>query len=377
MELNAEIKGALDAHGAALEKAIEKFDGQLKDTGTVATEAKAEVKALSEKFESTVTELVQKMDKASDKTNVLLTAGAEFVASDKFKSLVSGQTEKARVEVKNTVLSGSTTVFPDQRPGVIPGNFLPTTIRQLLPSVPVTGNMVNSLRELSWTNSAAEVSQGTAKPESDITFEPYNVPITTVAHFIKVSKQLLADAPAIAAYINVRLFDGLAQKVDAQLLIGNGTSPALSGLTDSGNYTAFTALSSANLVESINRAKYVMWATGNVPDSVIVNPADWGEMELAREGAGTGAYLYGAPGTNAGMNPFGLQVALSNHMPAGNFLIGSLRSSAMVYNREGAVIEAGFVNADFTLNLVTLRAEERLGLGCERPAGIYYGDFSL
>jgi HK97 family phage major capsid protein len=100
-------------------------------------------------------------------------------------------------------------------------------------------------------------------------------------------------------------------------------------------------------------------------------------MELAREGAGTGAYLYGAPGTNAGMNPFGLQVALSNHMPAGNFLIGSLRSSAMVYNREGAVIEAGFVNADFTLNLVTLRAEERLGLGCERPAGIYYGDFSL
>ena len=376
-ELNAEIKGALDAHGAALEKAIQKFDGQLKDTGTVATEAKAEVKALSEKFEATVTELVQKMDKASDKTNVLLTAGAEFVASDKFKSLVSGQTEKARVEVKNTVLSGSTTVFPDQRPGVIPGNFLPTTIRQLLPSVPVTGNMVNSLRELSWTNSAAEVSQGTAKPESDITFEPYNVPITTVAHFIKVSKQLLADAPAIAAYINVRLFDGLAQKVDAQLLIGNGTSPALSGLTDSGNYTAFTALSSANLVESINRAKYVMWATGNTPDSIIVNPADWGEMELAREGAGTGAYLYGAPGTNAGMNPFGLQVALSNHMPAGNFLIGSLRSSAMVYNREGAVIEAGFVNADFTLNLVTLRAEERLGLGCERPAGIYYGDFSL
>jgi hypothetical protein len=36
----------------------------------------------------------------------------------------------------------------------------------------------------------------------------------------------------------------------------------------------------------------------------------------------------------------------------------------------------GYVNDDFTKNLVTIRAEERLGLGVERPNGIYYGNIT-
>jgi hypothetical protein len=36
----------------------------------------------------------------------------------------------------------------------------------------------------------------------------------------------------------------------------------------------------------------------------------------------------------------------------------------------------GYQNADFTNNLITIRAEERLGLGVDRPAGVYYGDFT-
>jgi len=372
-----EIKAALDAHGKAIDAAIEKHEGQIKEQGKANDEVRAEVKVLSEKFEKSITDIVRKMEKAGDDRVVDITAGAEFIKSEAFKQVAAGQANKARIEVKNTVVTGPTTVQPQLQPGVIPGNFLPLTLRQVIPAITVSSNSVNSLRELSWTNDAAEVSEGSAKPESDITFEEYDVAIRTVAHWIKVSNQLLADAPAIAAYIDVRLRDGLAQRIDRQLLLGNGTSPNLSGLTDTGNFTAFTATTGANLVESINKAKYAMWATGNVPDTVIVNPADWGAMEVKREGAGTGAYLYGAPGIAASMNPFGVQVVLSNNMPVGYFVIAALRSSAIVYQRAGAVVEAGYVNDDFTKNLVTLRAEERLGLGVDRPAGVYYGDFSL
>lgn len=371
MEL--ELKNALDAHGKAIDDAIAKFEGQLAETGKADSEIRGEVKALSEKFESALTEIAQKMATADEGKVSQLSAGAEFVRSEGFKQLASRQVNSARIEVKNTVVADSTTTFPDQRPGVIPGNFLPLTIRQVLPTIAVSTNAVNALREASWTNSAAETAQAAAKPESDITFAPYNVVIETVAHWIKVSNQLLADAPAVAAYIDTRLRDGLAQRVDRQLLLGNGTSPNLSGLTDAGNFTAFTPASGANLVESINKAKYQLWAIGQSPDTVIVNPADWGAMELAREGAGTGAYLYGAPGTHAGTNPFGVRVVLSNHMPQGSFLIGNLRGAATVYQRQGAVVEMGFVNDDFTKNLVTIRAEERLGLGVDRPSAILYG----
>jgi len=345
--------------------------------GKAFEETKQQVQKLAKQFDEVQTEVAQKIDSMkSGSPAAAESAGAEFIKSEQFKQLIAGNVQRARIEVKNTVTSGSTTVFPDQRPGIIPGNFLPLTIRELFRAIPVTTNMVNSLREASWTNDAAEVSQGAAKPESDITFEQYNVPITTVAHWIKVSNQLLADAPAVMAYIDTRLRDGLAQRIDLQLLKGNGTSPNLSGLTDSGNFTAYTATSGDLLVDAINRAKYALWATGNMPDVVIVNPADWGAMERTREGAGTGAYLYGLPGTMGNANPFGVRIVLSNNMDAGKFLIGAVDASCALYVRQGSTIEMGYVNTDFTQNLVTIRAEERLGLGVERPSAILYGSFS-
>lgn len=367
-----------------LEASIKKFEGQLEEKGKVDEETRAEVKALSEDFQKTraeITELAQKMTegfKAAEQPQII-TAGAEFIKSDKFREFVErkGEIAKIRLEVKNTVTSDSNTVFPQQNGGVIQGNFAPLTVRGVLTSVPVSTNQVNSLREASWNNSAAPVAQGGAKPESDITFEPYNVSIETVAHWIKVSNQLLADAPAIAAYIDTRLRDGLGQIVEAQLVNGNGSTPNLSGLTDSGNYVAYSATSDDLLVDAINRAKYALWAaTGVAPDTVFVNPADWGAMERTREGAGTGMYLYGLPGMGAGVNPFGVRVVLTNNVASGKFIIGAVRQAAVLYVRQGAVVEMGYINDDFTKNLVTIRAEERLGLGVERPSLMYYGNFT-
>lgn len=376
--MDDQIKSALDAHGAAIEAAIKKYDGQISEAGKADSEIRAEVKALSEKFEKTVTELAQKMTSApvSGAPEASGSAGEQFVKSDAYAALVRGDRHMARVEVKNTVQSLGTTAFPMQKPGVIPGVFDPLTIRAALRAIPVSTNAVNSLREASWTNDAAEVSQGGAKPESDVTFENYNVNITTVAHWIKVTNQLLADAPAVVQYIDLRLRDGLAQRVDLQLLKGNGTAPNLSGLTDSGNYTAYTPHSDDLLADAINRAKYQLWADGYMPDAVIVNPADWGAMERTRDGGTTGAYLYGAPGSVASMNPFGVRVIMSNHMTAGYFLVGALDMAAALYTRSGAVVEMGFVSDDFTKNLVTIRAEERLGLGVERPSAVLYGQFT-
>jgi len=375
-EIKTQVEDGFKSLQAQLDSRLKEHTAQIEKNGEASTELTGIIDELSAKYKEMrdeLADLAQRQTPASLEEQKAKTAGAEFISSDQFKAMASGEREKARFEVKNTVVSGDNMPFEMQRPGVIPGSFAPLTIRQMIPTITVASNSVSSLRELAFTNAAVEVAEGALKPESDITFEPYNVQVETVAHWIKVSNQLLADAPAVAAYIDTRLRDGLAQRIDRQLLLGDGVTPNLSGLTDAGNFTAFTATSGANLVESINKAKYNRWAVGEVVDTVIVNPADWAEMELLREGSGTGAYLYGAPGTNAGAQPFGVSVVMSQHMPAGSFLIGSLRSSAIIYQRQGAVVEMGFVNDDFVKNLVTLRAEERLGLGVDRPAGIMYG----
>ena len=385
VDMKAVIEAGLKAQGERLQAAIDKFEGQLAEKGKVDTETKGEVRELSEQYRqiaATLNDLAQKQPSLATLPPASLTAGQEFIASAAYKAFAESNgatgSGRVRIEVKNTVTSGSTTAFPDQKPGIIAGSFVPLTVRAALTSIPVTSNQVNTLRELAWTNSAAEVSQGAAKNESDITFENYDVSIKTVAHWIKISNQLMADAPAVVAYIDTRLRDGLAQRVDNQLINGNGTSPNISGLTDSGNYTAYTPTSDDNLIDAINRLKWAMWAAGEMADVVIVNPADWGAMERTRETAngGSGSYLYGMPGFSAGMNPFGMRVVVTPYLAAGKIIMGSLNRSAMIYNRSGAVIEMGFVNDDFTNNLCTLRAEERLALACERPAGIRYGNFT-
>ena len=382
MDTNA-LQPLLDAHLKAVDSAIEKYHGQLAENGKVANEARDEVKRVTEQFKElndSLRELSQKAQAFETHGNAAAqaqkSAFAQFVETSEFKALAAGQTKSARVEVKNTVVNGAGTTFPFQRPGMIPGSFVPTTVRETLRVIPVSTNAVESLRELSWTNSAAEQSEGAAKNESDITFQQYDVPIRTVAHWIKMSNQLLADAPATAAYIEVRLRDGLAQRVDSQLINGNGTSPNISGFTDSGNFTAYTPASDDNLVDAINRIKWAMWASGNAPDTVYVNPADWGALERLREGTNSGTYLYGAPGTSAHANPFGLTIVPTPYLAAGKIIVARLSDSALIYQRAGAVIEMGYVNDDFTRNLVTVRGEERLGLACDRPAGIYFGDFT-
>ena len=361
--IKSELEKKLDA-------AIVKHEGQIGENAKADNEIRAEVKALADQFKKEMDELAQRMEKAGDDEPSVKSAGEQFVQSDEYKSFQSRQRESVRLEVKNTISSDSNSVFPLQRPGIIPGNFTPVTLRSVIPTIRVAGNAVNHLRENAWTNNAREVTQAQAKPESSLTFTTKNFTIETVAHFLKVTEQLAADAPAVMDYINVRLRHGLASKIETQLVSGDGTSPNLSGFTDSGNYTAYSlAASGDNLHDAANKVKYAMWAaTGIAPDTLVVNPADWGAEERTREGS-SGMYLFGGPSLA------GVRVVISSAVSAGNILAMNMAEAAVVFERQGATIEIGRTGSDFTSNLLTIRAEERLALAVLRPSLVYYGDF--
>lgn len=372
------IKSLQEKLGGELKAAMEKYDGQFAAEGRVSSDNTAAVQALSLRFDSALTEIAQKMDAVKVSAAPFMSAGDEFVKSEAFKALTERRSPSARIEIKNTIPStASTTSFPQNMTGIVPGIFKPLTIRDILPSGTTGAIMVVGMKEATRTNSAAEVAQGAAKAESSLTFSQYNVPIETVAHFIKVSSQLLADAPAVVSYVDTFLRYGLEERIDLQLLKGDGSTPNLSGILDAGNFTAFTPTAGANLVESINKAKYILWANGYTPDTVIVNPADWGAMEVLREGAGTGMYLYGAPGTEAGGSPFGCRIVMSSNMTQGQMAIGAFARSSMVWNRQGVTVEMGYVNSDFTSNLVTIRAETRLGLESRVPGAVLSGAITV
>jgi HK97 family phage major capsid protein len=236
------------------------------------------------------------------------------------------------------------------------------------------------VREASFTNAAAEAAEGVARAESSITTSVVTEPVATVPHWLKITKQLAADNAALAAYINMRLMYGVNMRVENQIIAGNGTAPNISGFTKAGNFTAhgYTAasLTAAGLLN--NRFDLIGKMIGDSQladypaDTIIVNPADWWTMRLAKDSQGR--YLLGDPGSAVPPSLYGLPVVASNAMTAANVIVASLAQSATFYNREGVNVSMSDSDTDnFTKGLITIMAERRCMLAVERPAAVRFG----
>lgn len=331
----------------------------------------------------------QKGDAKKDDKPKDITWGAQVTESPKFKTWAEGGANKVRFEVGvgsegiqkqfNTVLGSDVTVAPDRRSGIVPGAFRNLRLEAYLNSADTTAAAVEYTRENTFTNAAAETAEGAAKPESAITFSLINQPVATVAHWIKISRQLSKDAPALAAYINSRMRYGVNKRVEDQLIIGNGTPPNIAGLLATGNYTAHgyssSGLGAVNQKLKLIRRAIADLATSDYPaDMIIMNASDWADIELMVDTQNR--YLVGDPMATREPGLWGLPVIASNAMPADSFLVMS-RMAATVYNREGVVVEMSESDSDnFTKNLITIRAERRVMLAVEIPSAIRGGDLT-
>ena len=364
----------------AFEKKAADIEKALASTGAQTIEFKQTVEKMAKEHAELGERLREVEQKAADKAasgdKGSLSIGASFVKSAEFQRFKSGEAQKARHEVKSTTLGSDATVAPERLAGVVGGAFRTLRLRDVLLSGTTASNSIEITRELEYTNAAAETAEGEAKPESDVDFELVTVPVRTVAHWLKVSRQFLDDAPAVASFIDQRLRYGVEKRIDEQLLAGNGTAPNIGGLTRLGNHVAFTPEAGESAIDSVNRAIYSVWAADYAPTAVIMNPADWGAIE--REIGTDGQYLLGDPKAGSLAQIWGLPVVLTNSMAAGKVMVGAFDIAAQVFNRQGVAVEASESDGDnFTKNLVTLRAEARLALAVYRPASIVYGDLTL
>ena len=233
-------------------KAIEAIEGQLstfadksaeeiKAVGAQSADTAAAIEALGVKQRELADDLLYikqrgtPLDRSGD---ALETWGDQLVKTDSFKGFAAGSTNKVRIAVKNTITGADATVAPDRKPGVVSGAFQPLTLESFLISLPTTSNAIEFTRENTFTNAAAETAEGVAKPESAVTFTLVNMPVSTVAHWVKISRQLAMDNAALAAYVDLRMRYGVNLRVEAQLVAGNGSAPNISGILDTGNFTA-------------------------------------------------------------------------------------------------------------------------------------------
>lgn len=370
-ELETELKNSVNA-----------TDKEVKDVAAKLEKLSGDVSG----FSATLIDLEQNMaENVKAGKAPLATLGQMVIKSDAFKEYAQGNTSRMKFQA-NTIIgqegspleNSDTLVAPHRLAGIIPGAFRTLKIRDLLPAGTTQSNAIEYPRELAFTNNAAETNEGVAKPESDLTFELVTANVKTIPTFLKASKQILDDAPMLQSYIDTRLRYAVDYRIDNQLLNGNGTNPNISGLADSGNYTAFTPLTGENGLDSINRAIYAVYAADYAPTAILINPADWGALERLKVSASDDRYVIGNPSGTLGPMLWGLPVVVSNAVASGKFMVASFDILAQVFNRQDTVVEMFEQDEDnVQKNLLTIRAEARLALAIYRPASSQYGDLTL
>lgn len=377
----AAVMRAVESIEGQLVKFAEKSDAEIKSVGTASADTKAALDSLGIKQREIADRLLaieQKGTSKDDQPPAATGWGDQLVKADAYASFAGGHAQKMRVEVKNTLVGADANVAPDRKPGIVGGAFLPMTIETLLNSAPTSSNAIEYTRENVFTNSAAEAAEGAAKAESALTWTLVSQPVSTVAHWIKISRQLAADNAALAAYVNNRMTYGVALKSETQIVVGNGVAPNISGIFNAGNFTAH-GIANAALPAVLKKAALIRkimadsWAAGFPSDAILLNPVDWATIEIELMTTAAGQMLYSI--TDGGQpRLFGIPVVQSVGVTAGNVAVGSFSQAYTVYNREGIVVEMSDSDSDnFTKNLITIRAERRLALATERPAAVRAG----
>jgi HK97 family phage major capsid protein len=201
--------------------------------------------------------------------------------------------------------------------------------------------------------------------------------VTTIAHWVLATRQILDDSPMLQSYIDGRLRYGLAYVEDNQLLNGGGTGTDLNGIyTQATASTANLAVVTAPTFLDVLRAAMLQASLANIPPTgIVLNPTDWFKIETTKDTAG--AYIIGNPQDGTNPRLWGLPVVETPAMTVDKFLVGAFRYGAQIFDRQDATVEISTEDSDnFRKNLVTILAEERLALAVYNTLAFVKGDFS-
>ena len=136
-----------------------------------------------------------------------------------------------------------------------------------------------------------------------------------------------------------------------------------------------TALAGATKIDVIRLAMLQAFLAEYPANGVVMHPTDWAGIELTKETGGK--YLMADPAGNLQKRLWALPVVDTQAMTVDKFLVGAFQLGAQIFDREEATVtNTTEDDQNFTKNLVTILAEERLALAVYRPEAFVKGDFS-
>lgn len=374
----------LKAVGDQIKTYAEKTEKEIKASGEMQTETRGKVDELLLKqgeLQARMQDAEQKLVNAGKERapEVQHSAGHLVAAKMQEEGVNSSFRGSRRVEVPRAAVTSDPAsggaLVPAERIGVILAPQRRLTIRDLVAPGTTGANAVEYVRETGFTNNAAIVGEGLAKPYSDLKFGLENANVRTIAHLFKGSRQILDDAAALQSYIDARARYGLLLAEEAQLLYGNGTGNNLHGIIPQAQaYLAPTGItvSAEQRIDRIRLALLQATLAEFPSTGIILNPIDWAAIELLKDGENR--YIIGKPQEGTSPRLWNLPVVETQAIVQNQFLTGAFSLAAQIFDRMGIEVLVSTENdKDFENNMVTIRAEERLAFAVYRPEAFVTG----
>ena len=204
-----------------------------------------------------------------------------------------------------------------------------------------------------------------------VTTSPYK----KVCGFMQFSDEMLEDFAFLVSEINGRGVYQLQLAEEGALLNGDGTGANLHGVLKTSGVQAVSKGTDTEADAIFKGVSAIGRTTGYTADAVVLNPADYEKLRLAKDnngqyfGGGIFTGAYGSDGMQLYPGVWGLNTVVTPAITAGTARVGAFKDAATLYRRGGIRVETTTAHADtFVKDVVTTRIEERILLAVRQPA---------
>jgi HK97 family phage major capsid protein len=208
------------------------------------------------------------------------------------------------------------------------------------------------VEEIGGEGDAGVTPEGEIKNATDVDFREVASSAIKVPATVKISEEMLSDAPNLAQAVEEITSDKVYRKVASRVVQAAIDKATEYDLTD---YNG--AVQDANMADAIHAALVQSEKSGFVPNALIINPVDFGSLRFIKSADGTPNVSYYGEGRFPVFSE-SLAIIKRTDMPAGSFVVGDLNAIKVRYYRRS--VELGLSGDDFVRNLRTLRAEDRV-----------------
>jgi len=257
---------------------------------------------------------------------------------------------------------------PTRLPGIVHPPDMVLKVADLLDQQTATSGSIEWVIEGAGTTvPAAEVAEGTAKPEATLAFTVASAALATLAVWIPLTRQSAEDNAQLTGYIQGRLSYAVEKRLDNQVLNGNGTAPNIRGILNTVGIQS--QLTTDGMLIAIRKAITKAQVSGYNPSGVVLHPVDWEGVELTQDST-TGTFLFTKdPASLAAPRVWGLPVVPTVAIAAGTALVGAFKEGATLWRKPGVRILMSDSHVDnFVKNILVLLAETRAQLAVYAPA---------